>query len=503
MTWRLCSVWCAVAGLIAACCWGGEVWAADQVQWGQRHSRNMVSDETGLPVTFDPETGEGVKWFASLGRNAYASPVIASGKVLIGANNAEPRDPRHEGDRSVLLCLDEADGSLHWQLVVPRIEGDKYKDWPMIGMCSPPTVEGDRVYTVTNRFEVVCLDLAGQANGNDGPYVDEGRHMAPRADPPMEVTPIDADIVWLTDMVADIGTYPHDASHSSILLDDRFLYLNTGNGVDNTHAVVPCPDAPSLIVLDKATGQLVAKDGEGIGPRVFHSIWASPSMGTVNGQKRVFFGGPDGVCYAFEALDPAVDYETPQILKRVWRFDCDPTAPKENVHEYLQNRSEGPSIIKGMPVFHNGRIYVTVGGDIWWGKEQAWIKCIDASLAGDITDSGEVWSHPLELHCSSTPAISNGLVFVGDCGGKVHCLDAETGEEYWQHELRKEIWGSALVADGKVYIGSRGGDFCIFAAEKEKRLLAEAKFKYPVASTPVAANGVLYVATMRRLYALK
>jgi len=492
-----------VAGLLTACCFFTKAQAADQPQWGERHSRNMVSSETGLPETFDPETGKNIKWSVSLGNSAYGSPTIAAGKVLIGANNSEPRDSRHQDDRGVLLCLNETDGGLCWQLVVPRIGDDPYKDWPRIGLCSPPTVDGDRVYTVTNRFEVVCLDLDGQTDGNDGPFRDEGRHMVPSDESPLDVTQMDADIIWLLDMRAEVGMYPHDSAHSSILLDGPYLYLNTCNGVDNTHRKIRRPDAPSLIVVDKATGRLVAQDGEHIGPRIFHSTWSSPALGEINGQKRVFFGGGDGVCYAFETLRPSTTSGSVQTLKRAWRFDCDPTAPKDNVHRYSGNRRESPSNIKSMPVFYKNRIYVTVGGDIWWGKNEAWLKCIDATQTGEITGSGEVWSYPLDLHSCSTPSISNGLVFVADCGGNVHCVDAETGRAYWTHELRGEVWGSTLVADGKVYVGSRRGDFWILAAEKEKRVLASVQFDAPISTTPVAANGVLYVATQERLYAVE
>ena len=159
------------------------------------------------------------------------------------------------------------------------------------------------MYVVTNRAEVVCLDLDGQADGNEGPYLDEGRHMAPAGTPPMKVTPIDADIVWLYDMPAELSVHPHDSPHSSILIDGPFLYLNTSNGLDRIHSGVPQPDAPSLIVLDKQTGRLVAKDGERIGPRVFHCTWSSPSLGIVNGQRRVFFCGGDGVCYGFRPIE--------------------------------------------------------------------------------------------------------------------------------------------------------------------------------------------------------
>ncbi|OPZ19635.1 MAG: Serine/threonine-protein kinase AfsK [candidate division BRC1 bacterium ADurb.BinA364] len=476
---------------------------ADQPQWGQRFSRNMVSAERGLPSRFDWETGENIKWSAPLGRNAYGSPSIANGRVLIGANNDEPRDPRHQGDRGVLLCLNETDGSLQWQLVVPRIADDRFKDWPRISICSPPTIEGDRAYVVTNRFEVVCLDLNGMADGNAGPYLDEGRHMAPAEAPAMEPATLDADIVWLTDMVNDLGTYPHDSAHASILLDGDALYLNTCNGVDNTHALIRRPDAPSLIALDKHTGALLAHDNQRIGPRIFHSTWSSPALGEIGGRRLVFFGGGDGVCYAFRALEGA-GRPAPQAaaLELVWRFDCDPQAPKENVSSYLKNRMEGPSNIKAMPVFHDGRVYVVAGGDIWWGKTQAWLICIDAAGEGDITRSGERWRYALEEHGCSTPSIVDGLLFVADCGGLLHCLDAETGTPYWTHPLNKDVWGSTLAADGKVYVGTRGGDFWIFAAQREKRVLFSTKFKDPIPTTPVAANGVLYVATMKRLYAI-
>ncbi|MEM9657794.1 MAG: PQQ-binding-like beta-propeller repeat protein, partial [Planctomycetota bacterium] len=92
---------------------------ADQPQWGQRDSRNMISRETGLPHTFEPSDGTNVKWSVPLGSAAYSTPVVAQGRILIGTNNDQLRDPRRRGDRGVLLCLDEQDGRLHWQLALP------------------------------------------------------------------------------------------------------------------------------------------------------------------------------------------------------------------------------------------------------------------------------------------------------------------------------------------------------------------------------------------------
>jgi outer membrane protein assembly factor BamB len=479
----------------------GSVWSGDQPQPGQRYTRNMVSTETGLPDRFDPDTGLNLKWKIPLGTQSYSTPVVSNGRVFIGTNNDKPRDPNHIGDRGILYCLNETDGSLLWQLVVPKLQQSRYWDWPGEGIVSPATVEGDRVYIVSNRGEVLCLDIAGMANGNDGPYLREANHMVPQDSAPKPLTTTDADIIWLFDIINETGVRQHDAAHGSILLHDRYLYVNTSNGVDDAHTEIHAPDAPSLIVLDKTSGRLVARDAEKIGPNIFHSTWSSPAMGKLNDQWQVYFGGGDGICYAFGAVNTLPGSGKPAQLGKIWWYDGDPAAPKENVSQYLRNRRESPSNIISMPVFHNGRVYLTLGGDIWWGKRKAWLKCIDASGSGDVTETGEIWTYALNRHVGATPSVSNGLVFVGDCGQMVHCVDADTGKPYWTHKTGGQIWASTLVADDKVYVGTRKGDFWVFAADPVKKIIHKTTFEDAIHGTATAANGTLYIATMKHLYA--
>jgi len=501
-----------ICGLFCVFLLASAVVAGDRAQWQERFTRNGVSDETGLVDSFDPATGKNIKWTAPLGSETWSTPVVAGGRVYMGTNNeppgGKPHDPRVKGDRGVLLCLDEKDGKLLWLLMVSKLGPDQFLDWPKAGICSSPSVEGDRVYVVTNRGEAVCLDAKGQANGNDGPYMDEGVHLAignkggPNLEP-FEVTDIDADIIWIFDIPKQADTWPHDGAHASILIDGDFLYINTSNGMDNKHRKINRPDAPSLIVLEKKTGRLIARDGEDIGKNIFHSTWSSPALGVVNGRKLIFFCGGDGIVYAFDAMKAVPAAGKVETLKRVWKFDCDPTAPKENVQQYVRNREVSPSNIKGMPVFHNNRVYVAHGGDIWWGKYKAWLKCIDATKTGDITESGFIWSCDLSRHCCSTSSIKDGLLFITDCGRMIRCIDAETGKVHWSHEAKGDMWGSTLVADGKVYVGTRRSELLIFAASKEKKLISEIKLDSATASTPAAANGVLYVASMNKLYAIE
>jgi outer membrane protein assembly factor BamB len=419
--------------------------------------------------------------------------------VLVGTNNGRPRDPKHQGDRGVLMCFNESDGSLLWQLIIPKIAD--YQDWPGVGLTGVPTVEGDRVYIVTNRCEVMCLDLDGLADGNQGPYQEESKYISPAGDP-MPLDETDADILWVTDMIEEVGTHPHDSPHGSVLVLDRYLYVCTSNGVDASHQYIPAPEAPALAVFDKETGSLVAVDGENLGPRTVHCTWSSPSFGEAGGRELVVLGGGDGVCYAFDPVAATRESEEVEILKRVWRFDCDPAGPKEDIHSYKGNRKTSPVNITGMPVFVEAKVYVTAGGDLWHGKNEAWVKCIDASQTGTISESGQVWSYPLEKHCMSTVAVTEDLVFIGDCGRSFHCVDRATGERHWEHNAEGEIWGSPMVVDGKVFIGTRSGDLWGFAASKEKQVLSKVEMGAPIQGTVTAANGSLYVATMNTLFAI-
>jgi len=495
------------AALSAVACCSFAAAAADQPQWGEAWSRNMVSSEKGLPESFDPATGRNIKWSDALGTEAHSSPVIAHGRVYIGTNNGNPRDPKHRGDRGVLMCFDEQSGALLWQLVVPKRDEDVYFDWPNSGISSPATLEDNRVYIVSNRGEVLCLDALGLANGNDGPFRSEGAHMTPHGvSPALTPGPLDADILWLFNLTTGAGIWSHDAAHSSILIDGDYLYLNSGTGVDNTHKRIRTPDAPSLVVLDKHTGRLVARDYEHIAPNIFHSTWCAPSLGEINGRRFIFFGGGNGILYAFDALPKTLPgSKSGEVLglNKVWQFDFDPDAPKTNVQRFNTNRQEGPSNFYGMPVFFHNRIYLPGGGDIWWGKTQAWLKCIDAAGKGDITSNGLVWSYRLEKHVMGTPAVAEGLVFIADCGRRFHCVDSDTGQVCWTHDIEGEAWASPLAVDGKVYIGTRSGMFYVFKLSREKTLLSSCNLGQPISSTAAAANGVLFVATMNRLYALQ
>jgi len=487
---------------------------ADWPEWGGRDQRNMVSDEKNIADHFDPgkkkpgseeidmATTKNVKWVVKLGSQTYGGVVIGGGRVLIGTNNESPRDPKYQGDRGILMCFDEKTGKFLWQLSVPKHESGKVNDWEYLGITATPYIEGDRAYVVTNRCEVLCLDMNGMANGNDGPFKDEAQYFAGPGKPPVVVGPTDADIIWRYDMMDELGVFPHNASNCSVItLGDR-LYTCTSNGQDWTHINIPSPGSPGLIALDKNDGKLRGEENAGISSRVFHGQWCSPSLASVNGREELIFGGGDGFCYAFDPK-PVQEGDT-AYLKKIWWFDANPASFKmKNGKKRKYPDPEGVSEIIATPVLYNNRVYVATGQDPEHGEGIGLLHCIDATKTGDITKDGAIWTYDKIHRSISTVAIHNGLLFIGDFSGFVHCLDAETGKVNWVHDTQAHIWGSPMIADGKVYIGDESGNLTIFAEAREKKIINTINLGAPVLSTPVIANGVLYIASQTHLYAIQ
>jgi len=481
--------------------------AGDQPQWGQKHTRNMISDAKGVPEKFKTDSDD-VRWTARLGSITYASPIVAEGKVLVGTNNRHPRDKRHRGDRGVLMCFNESDGKFLWQLVVPKLKEVKYGDWHYCGISSTPVVVDSKVYVVSNRCEVLCLDINGMADGNAGPYLDEGKHMVEPGDDrePFKTLKTDADIVWLLDMRKEVGAVPHNASNCSVLVDGDLLYVSTSNGVDWTHRKVDNPKAPSIIVVNRKTGKLIAADDANIGPDIFHGQWSSPAMGQVGKDKHLFYGGGDGLCYGFKAIKGAPTTAGGK-LKTLWKFTCDTTARNyPGGASAYPKQLDSPTVIVSMPVFYKNRVYVAAGGDPWHGKRLGGLYCIDATKTGNITKTGRIWSYMGLGQSIATVSIGGGLVYVASFNGRIHCLDAETGKMVWKHDTGGTVYGSTMLVDGKVYVGTavRGkGDLWIFAAGRKKKVISQIRLDAVIHSTPTVANGTLYIATGETLYAVK
>ncbi len=499
----------------------------DWPQWGGSPARNNTPPDQNIPTSWDVETGENVRWSMPLGSETYGNPTVANGKVYVGTNNASGYLSRYPSnvDLGVLLCFDEKDGKFLWQHSNEKLPTGRVHDWPDQGICSAPAVDGDRLWYVTSRGTVCCLDAEGfRDKENDGPFQQETNQAED-----------EADVIWELDMMKTLGISQHNMCSCSVTFVGDKLFVNTGNGVDESHIAIPEEFAPSFICVDRNTGKVLWQDSSP-GANILHGQWSSPAYGELGGVNQVIFAGGDGWLYSFNA-----DGKNGQA-ELLWKFDCN---PKESL--YLLNRATRNHLI-GTPVVYDGLVYIAVGEDPEHGEGAGHLWCIDPTKRGDVSptivynssdpskpikhkrlkaleadkgdferdnsNSAAVWhyqgSDPKEFETTmhrtmGSVAIKNDLLFVADHSGMVHCLDAKTGKAHWTYDMLGESWGSPLIVKDKVFVSDADGEISIFelSAEPPKGDPETMEMNSAVLTSPVAANNTLFIANRNRLYALQ
>ena len=502
----------------------------DWPQWGGWCSRNNVPKGSGIPHEWDVESGKNIKWTTKLGSQTYGNAVIANGKVYIGTNNGAAYVSRfpERTDLGCLLCFDVGTGKFLWQHSSTKLPTGAEHDWPQVGICCAPLVDGDRLWFVTSRGEVRCLDTEGFRDGeNDGPFTSEDNENKD-----------EADVIWVLDMMGKLGVSQHNMAACSVTAAGDLLFVLTSNGVDESHVNLPAPDAPSFLALNRNTGEVVWTD-KSPGTNILHGQWSSPAYAVLGGQPQVLFAGGDGWLYSFS---PEGDGNGNSKL--LWKFDCNPKESKW----IMGGRGTRNSVI-GTPVAYDGRVYLATGQDPEHGEGTGHLWCIDPTKRGDVSselavgkdgkpipprriqavdpDAGEkaipnpnsaaIWHYSQcdlngdgkfdfeeEMHRTiGTPAIKDDILYIADISGLFHCVDARTGKRYWIHDMFAVSWSSALIVDGKVYIADEDGEVTVFQHGREKKMLAEISMDDTIYGTPVIANNILFLPTRSALFAIE
>ncbi|QJW92641.1 outer membrane protein assembly factor BamB family protein [Frigoriglobus tundricola] len=543
--------------------------------FGGTPARNMVNTRDRLvkfpesdPNWEKPEDvqkweNEWVLWKARLGTRTHGSPIVAGGRVYVGTNNAHPRNTRDtekgpDGkieavEKGALMCFDAQTGKFLWQAVHDNLTEDVAPTvclgWGNAGIPSSPAVIGSRVYYVGHDCRVVCADVNGFADGNQGFHNEKYQ----------DVT--DADVIWQYDMRRELKVFTHQVTNCSPLVVGNRVFVCTGNGVGTDDITVPAPNAPTLICLDRETGKLLWKDSSP-GKSILHGQWCSPAY-AAEPVPQVIHGQGDGWLRAF-------DTATGKLL---WKFDGN----RKGAQFELGGTGDRSDFVAA-PVVHNGRVYIGTGQDPRDGTGLAHMWCIDLKKAVELgakapdrdvspdllvrTEKREdeekvitkpnpasalVWVYggpddrtwaPRGFRFGrtlSTVAVVDDIVYAAEFGSYLHCLSASTGELHWQYDMQGSIWGSPYYVDGRVLVATDAGDLFVFRhtnrpdridaieeaknepnkqAAKEARaaaykrleakyLLAKVEFPAPIRTTPTVVNGVLYVATDDTLYVLK
>jgi outer membrane protein assembly factor BamB len=488
--------------------------AADWTMWGKSPTRNMVSDEKNPPTDWkvphsEEDKGANILWSAALGSKSYGNPVVSEGVVYIGTNNEAKRNPAITADGGVLMAFDQKTGRFLWQRYSAKLPTGRVNDWPGEGICSTVYAEPGKIWYSTSRCEVVCLGV-GPGDLTNGV--------------PKEL--------WVYDIIKELGVFPHNMTSCSIVAWGDLIYCITSNGVDDTHKHMPAPQAPSIVCLNKNTGKLVWTDNSP-GINVLHGQWSSPAIAEVNGTPLVIAPLGDGWVYAYDARNGKI----------IWKFDCN---LKDAV--YPQTRNE----LISTPVIVDNKMFIATGQDPEHGEGTAIFWCVDITRTGDVSaelasdvekakpgqellalreqvpskgkpnpNSATVWKFDqydknkngrIERsermnRTISTAVVIDGLVFIPDFSGFLHCLDQKTGQVYWSHDMESAMWGSPLAVDGKIYLTDEGGNVRIFAISKEKKLLSPEDDHLNLGSSsycsPVVVDGVMYLTSRERLFAIK
>ena len=552
-TTQLLTAMCATTALFVTQCL---LHAEDWSMFGRTPTRNPVVSAGNAPIDwnigqFDRQTGEwdssganNIKWRVRLGSQTYGTPVVADGQLYVGTNNGAgylERYPRST-DLGCLLCFRESDGEFLWQFSAEKLPIGRVHDWPLQGLGGSPLVEGKRLWVVSNRWEVVCLDTQGFRDGeNDGPYQDE----------PVE-SEWEADVIWKFDLIGQLGVHPHPAGMgpdrrcSLAAWGDR-IYVVTGNGVDESHSNLPTPDAPSLVCLDKHTGKVLWTD-HSPGENILHTQIASPLVAEMGGQVQVIVPQGDGWLRSFHA-------ETGQLI---WKFDIN-----YKTSTWMLGGGGTRNNILATPVLYEGRIYLASGQEAEHGEGEGRLVCIDPSRTGDISselavdehgdgiphrrlqavnpergekaianpNSGLVWEFKSDgddfedqMHRTlSSVAVHRGLVIAADLSGMVHVLDAQTGKRHWSYDALAYVWASPLVVGDVVYVPDEDHEVAIFRLSGNPRKamkptpdglafvdgeqvnlgpIAVLEIGSRVYTSPIFANDTLYIATQDTLYAI-
>jgi len=409
------------------------------------------------PIDWDTTTGRNIAWTVELGNETYGRPVAAGDLVYVGTDNASPRNPAYEDEAGVLAAFRATDGTFLWQDVAPRVERG-LREFLLPSTTSAPYVEGDRLYYVTSECQLRSLDARR------------------------------GDLIWELDICGRLGVFPHEATNSEVLPVGDLLMVSTSNGQNEGHTRVPSPRAPSLIAVDKRSGDVVWR-AIGAGGQVLHGQWSSPVAANVNGRVQVLFGGGDGWLRAYDASSG----------HEIWRFDGNPKDARFLPRPRVFSRG---SIIAS-PVFAGGRVFVAMGQSPGHGNGPSLIHAINPNGQGDVTASRLLWTSRDVGRVVGTPIANDGLLYVADLGGTIHCLDAATGAHVWKHETKEAIWGSLLLAGDRLYAGTVDGSVVVLRAGRRKQVLGQVYMDAPIYSPPAVIGDALYLATAKRLYRIE
>lgn len=431
-----------------------------------------------------PEARVGrVKWMAGGFWEAMCDPVVANGLLWIGTG-----DPIGEStdNFSVLACFDAQNGKLLFQHISKKL-GIANQDWPGTGNTSSPFIDGNRLWFCTNRLEVICLNIQ--------PLVDRTG---------------DPTVIWTVDLKSRYGMVPKDvhlgnrASRCSIVGVDGRIFVNTTNSrhYDRTPAVDP--NAPSLVCLNQDSGESIWTDNSP-GLDIARNQHCNPVIFQNEHKSYVAIGQGDAFVRAFECETGIMG----------WQFDVNTKQERQSKSLFKKKR-----LLTESPVFDGRNLYFAIGEDREASFERGGIYCIDPFGSGDVSrqlivdgqtvpnpNSKWIWEHSEKegqkiLSSIAGLCVTSKFLFAADIDGSVKCFDKLTGKLHWLHDTQSTVIGTPLVVGDSLYVTDEEGDVDVLRASENYELIGSMNHGSPIESSPIYAEGTLFIVTRRNVYAI-
>jgi hypothetical protein len=299
----------------------------------------------------------------------------------------------------------------------------------------------------------------------------------------------DRHIVWRYDLAERLHAEQDHAASCSVLVHGDFVYVCTGNGRFKTTKRPFYPLTPSLIAFNKHTGQLVARDDEQIGEQLWRGQWSSPSLAMVNGKAQILFATGNGLCYAFEPVDPAAQvtpdrWTTTTLRSPIVSFidvkdkDTAGLSPAEYARKFNPPRATQTPALPlefrysiGLPVTTPiDSIPTAQVPDVPILKKIWWFDCLPPEYrnapfyAHQATGDGQ--KHPCDI--IATPVFYRNRVYVAIGGDPNHgsknsrgilvCIDpTRSGDvtqsgKVWNYDQLNATLTTVAIADGLVFV---------------------------------------------------
>ena len=380
---------------------GGE---PDWPQW-RGPERTSLSKETGLMKSW-PATGPTVAWTISNLGPGYGSVAIKDDRIYIqGVKNSE----------SVLFCLNRADGKVVWTQALGRtLDQDRGP-----GPRGTPTVDGDRVYALSENGDLACLKIKdGSAN-------------------------------WRRNILKDFG-----GSNITWLISESPL-------VDGNRVIVtPGGEGASIVALDKMTGNTVWTSKELSDPAGYSSCVAADIGGVraiigFTGRAAVGVRASDGkLMWRYENvanrtanIATPIFYDNKVFYSSAYGTGC----------ALLGLKAEGGEV-KAQEIYFNKEMQNHHGGLVLvngylYGFSNAILHCMEFATGKTM------WRH--RSVGKGTLTYADGNLYLLSEGNVVGL--AEASPEGYKEKGRFEIadqglpsWAHPVVCGGKLYIRNQG-----------------------------------------------